>query len=107
MINCPSCGAPIDEHEHKCPYCESDLVGVKTDHIRKKCIDLLNNGFPKKAINLYQRARKCSKDEAIKYIENLIIEESIDVPSKKGVLIALIILALCFFLPPVILALLH
>lgn len=82
MINCPSCGAPVDESNYcKCPYCDTIINANNqgagsgsSDLLKNKCLLLIAEKKALLAVKKYKEEANVSLREAKNYIDQLITE---------------------------------
>ncbi|MBR1878736.1 MAG: zinc ribbon domain-containing protein [Paludibacteraceae bacterium] len=115
MRNCPSCGAPIDEHMFLCPYCETVVIPRKNSIIRKSPIpskSIVHNAeyyyknvnsdvlVQKKLALMYMEENGVTEKEAFMFIKNIYHEQQADF--KRGILTTVLFLAVVALIVAVI-----
>lgn len=88
MINCPSCGAPIEETLNKCPYCDtiikevfdSTSSNIQNKTLRNQCSALLKEGEVLEAVKIYRMTTGKNYSSAKSYINQVMVEDKITFP---------------------------
>lgn len=106
MIECPSCGAPINEFVNKCPYCDNfinkpSFIEIEiSQSLENQCISLLNEGEVLKMVELYKSETGGSNNQAKMYIDKLMNADSLSIPRppRLRLVAALIMIIVTFVL---------